>query len=30
VGAVEAIGDAASPRTLQDAVRDGHLAARRI
>ena len=30
VPAVEAIGDAASPRTLQDAVREGHLAARRI
>jgi hypothetical protein len=30
IAAVEAIGDAASPRTLQDAVRDGHLAARRI
>ena len=30
VATVEAIGDAASPRTLQDAVRDGHLAARRI
>ena len=30
IATVEAIGDAASPRTLQDAVREGHLAARRI
>ncbi len=30
ISVVEAIGDAASPRTLQDAVREGHLAARRV